>query len=115
VGTTNVAVAEKPSSPVVFQAPEKPEPMKKGVKVTWLGASGYHKGSGVTIADEDNGNILVAVNTPDGDPAPVVQCAVKDLALVDPPKTKAQIEAENATEEAAQAPSPSPSPIPAKK
>jgi hypothetical protein len=36
--------------------------MKKGTKVSWLVDGMTNRGHGITIADEDNGSILVAVH-----------------------------------------------------
>lgn len=36
--------------------------MKKGTKVSWLAEGATVRGTGVTISDEDNGCVLVAVD-----------------------------------------------------
>jgi hypothetical protein len=36
--------------------------MKKGTKVSWLAQGAMVRGTGVTISDEENGHILVAVD-----------------------------------------------------
>lgn len=36
--------------------------MKKGTKVSWLAEGATSRGHGVTISDEENGHILVAVD-----------------------------------------------------
>jgi len=37
--------------------------MKKGTKVSWLAAGATVRGHGVTISDEENGHVMVAVDS----------------------------------------------------
>lgn len=54
--------------------------MKKGQRVKWMEAGDLHEpdvpGSGVTIADEVGGHILVAVDAPPNCRHEVIYCAV---------------------------------------
>jgi hypothetical protein len=49
--------------------------MKKDTKVNWVTAGGVH-GSGVVIADEVGGHVLVAVDAPAGEEHRVIWCTV---------------------------------------
>lgn len=49
--------------------------MWKDTKVEWVTASGV-KGSGVTITNEDEGHVLVAVDAAPGEEHRVIYCAV---------------------------------------
>ena len=59
--------------------------MKKGLKVSWLVAGAKSRGSGVIISDEENGRVLVAVDTLEGEPNPgyhiVIHCTVTWLTV----------------------------------
>lgn len=54
--------------------------MKKGTSVNWVTASGI-KGSGLTISDEIDGHILVAVDASPGEEHRVIYCAVTWLKI----------------------------------
>lgn len=49
--------------------------MKKGTKVKWVTASGIH-GTGVTIDNETNGHVPVAVDAPVGEEHRVIWCTI---------------------------------------
>lgn len=59
-------------------------PMKRGTQVSWMFDGGLGHGHGVTIADEDDGHIMVAVAEPLADcrnAYPVIWCAVTWLTV----------------------------------
>jgi hypothetical protein len=53
--------------------------MKKGTAVKWITASGVH-GSGITISDEQDAHILVAVDASIGEEHRVIYCTVTWLS-----------------------------------
>lgn len=55
--------------------------MKKNTLVRWITSKGVH-GSGVTISDESEGHVQVAADEGDGEPHPVIYCAVTWLTVV---------------------------------
>jgi len=59
--------------------------MTKGTTVTWQIDKAPCRGRGITISDEENGNILVAVDTLRGEPFPgyhqVIFCSVTWLSV----------------------------------
>lgn len=64
--------------------------MKKGTQVSWQVEGAPGRGNGATIADEDNGCILVKVNSMQGEPFvgfhPVIYCTVSWLTVEALPK-----------------------------
>lgn len=64
--------------------------MKKGTKVGWFLQGGSQSGSGEVISDEENGHVLVAVNSLRGESPenlgyhPVIRCAVTWLNVLAP-------------------------------
>lgn len=66
--------------------------MKKGKKVTWKIDAGTYSpvGNGVTLSDEEDGHVIVAVNVLGSEQAPlgyhpVIYCAVTWLTVVPEP------------------------------
>ncbi len=55
--------------------------MKKGLKVSWITASGVH-GTGQLISDELDGHVLVAVDAPIGEEHRVIYCTVTWLTAI---------------------------------
>lgn len=59
--------------------------MKKGTKVSWLVKDAGSRGYGQTITDEQDGMVLVEVNTLCGEPYPgyhrVINCSVTWLTV----------------------------------
>jgi hypothetical protein len=59
--------------------------MKKGTKVSWLVNEASGRGHGTVISDEDDGHVLVAVDTMAGEPNPgfhpVIHCTVTWLKV----------------------------------
>ena len=57
-----------------------PAPMRKGTAVTWITSSDVH-GSGITITDEADGHVQVAVDAPAGQEHRLIYCAVTWLRI----------------------------------
>lgn len=59
--------------------------MKKGTQVSWQVVGAVARGHGVVISDEENGCVLVHVNTLMGEPFPgyhqVIHCTVTWLTV----------------------------------
>ena len=59
--------------------------MKKGTKVSWLVEGNTQRGNGLVISDEENGMVLVRVDTLHGEPNPgyhiVISCTVTWLTV----------------------------------
>lgn len=55
--------------------------MKKDTKVKWITASDVH-GTGITIADEIEGHVLVAVDALAGEEHRVIWCTVTWLTAI---------------------------------
>ena len=62
--------------------------MKKGTKVSWQVKGAPMRGSGLVISDEEDGMVLVRVDTLDGSPNPgyhiVISCTVTWLTVEQP-------------------------------
>jgi hypothetical protein len=59
--------------------------MKKGTRVSWLVQGATQHGSGLVISDEENGMVLVRVDSLAGEPNPgyhiVISCTVTWLTI----------------------------------
>jgi hypothetical protein len=75
-------------STALSKKPTKRKRMKKGTKVSWQVKGALGRGNGVVISDEEDGGVLVAVNSMTGEPNPgyhrVIHCTVTWLTVEEP-------------------------------